>query len=371
LDKCLREAFGKKYTECQNYTCYPCLFNKTHQLPHPRLSAKDRAEKNGHGAFAEIFLDTVSYPFPGENGERFMALLYNTGRNIACLCSRTKAETPDLVIKTMDLWEKLYGKVDILNSSAVWWQFLMPQDGEKDHTANRITKMTYDGAAEFMGAKLQNSLDKKGILHRATCRYTPQQNAAENVVKLVTQGMETLLWQSGLPRMFWCRSAEYYCKVYEFLPNSAARGTFVTPHEALVQRKIPFKRLNMFTFSFGEEVFYHNPRELRRHTHGCPKSERGVFLGFSRRKKGYDILSEDCKILEGVYDVFFTGEFPLRKEADKSKQENFNKGIQEKTSQLWSKFGPPTTDEDANGKGDHYEHGEFDEPDDYAEYRVL
>jgi hypothetical protein len=313
LDKCLKKSFGNKYSESPDFTCDSCLFNKTHQLPHPRLSKADRQLKNGDGAFAEIFLDTVSYPFPGENGERYMALLSNSGRQIACLCSKTKSETPDLVIKTLELWTNLYGKIDLPSTNTFWWNFILPQQGgNASNPGSRIAIMTYDGASEFMGSKMRNYLDAKGIMHRATCRYTPQQNAAENIVKLVTQGLETLLWQSGLPRIFWCRAAQYFCKVYELLPNSAARGKYVTPHEALMQKEIPFEKLISRIFAFGEEVFYHQPRELRAHTHGCPKSQRGILLGFSRRKKGYDILTETGAIIEGVFDVFFTGRFPLQ-----------------------------------------------------------
>jgi hypothetical protein len=71
------------------------------------------------------------------------------------------------------------------------------------------------------------------------------------------------------------------------LPNSAHRGDYSTPYEALIQKKVPFKHLHHFTFAFGEECFYHEPRELREHTHGCEKSLRAIFLGFSAKKKGY------------------------------------------------------------------------------------
>ena len=44
-----------------------------------------------------------------------------------------------------------------------------------------------------MGKELTFYLDDKDIMYRATCRHTPQPNAAENIVKIVTQGTETLL----------------------------------------------------------------------------------------------------------------------------------------------------------------------------------
>ena len=224
--------------------------------------------------------------------------------------------------------------------------FLPPQDGEMGKKAS-VTKLTYDGAAEFMGKELTSYLDNKGIMHRATCRHTPQQNAAENIVKIVTQGTETLLWQSGLPRIFWCRAARYFCKIYELLPNSAHRGDYSTPYEALIQKKVPFKHLHHFTFAFGEECFYHEPRELRDHTHGCEKSLRAIFLGFSVKKKGYTILTErDGKVIEGVWDVFFTGEFPLRRELTRRNMLNFTKQMQQKNTQILRKFGPPTLQDD-------------------------
>jgi hypothetical protein len=282
MDKVMRETYGKKYTECPPFTCHACLMTKTHQLPHPRLTAGEKKDKNGDGPFAEIFLDTVSYPYPGEKGERYMALLSNTGRNIACLCSRIKSETPGLVVTQLKQWKVKYGNIGTLNTTNYSWHLMLPQNGEK---GLNVTKLTYDGAGEFTGKELTSFLDSEGIMHRATCRYTPQQNAAENIVKIVTQGLESLLWQSGLPRYFWCRAASYYCKVHELLPNAAHRGTFNTPYEALVQRNIPFKQPNHLTFAFGEECYYHEPRELRAHTHGCNKSLKAIFWDFQKRRK--------------------------------------------------------------------------------------
>ena len=358
LYKVLSQEFGKKFTDAPGFTCYACLFSKTHQLPHPRLSDKQRTEKNGDGPFAECFLDTVSYPYPGESGERYMALLSNTGRNIACLCSKRKSETPGLVVKQLKQWMLQYGNIDILNCTDFSWMFLPPQDGEMGKKAS-VTKLTYDGAAEFMGKELTSYLDDKGIMHRATCRHTPQQNAAENIVKIVTQGTETLLWQSGLPRIYWCRAARYFCKIYELLPNSAHRGDFSTPYEALIQKKVPFKHLHHFTFAFGEECFYHEPRELREHTHGCEKSLRAIFLGFSAKKKGYTILTErDGKVIEGVWDIFFTGEFPLRRELTRRNMLSFTKQLQQKNAQILRKFGPPTLQDDPPARSEGWGDGE-------------
>ena len=358
LYKTLCLEYGDKFRLCAKFTCYSCLMNKTHQLPHPRLSLQERATKNGDGPFAEIFLDTVSYPFAGEQGERYMGLLSNSGRNIACLCSKTKAETPGLVVAKLRQWTSQYGKIDILNCSDFSWVFLPSQNGEVVNNAS-ITKLTYDGAAEFMGKELTSYLDSQGIMHRATCRYTPQQNAAENIVKIVTQGMETLLTQSGLPRQFWCRAAEYFCKIYELLPNSAQRGKFNTPIEALYQKVLPFKKLHHLTRAFGEECVYHEPRELRAHTHGCEKSIKSIFVGFSRRKKGYAILSTlTGKVIDGVWDVFFTGVFPLQVEAIKRAKQHFRALLEKQTNSVYAKHGAPDFYDEQERITEDGEHGE-------------
>ena len=113
-----------------------------------------------------------------------------------------------------------------------------------------------------------------------------------------------------------------------------------------MQKEIPFIQLNNRTFAFGEEVFYHQPRELRTHTHGCPKSQRGLLLGFSRRKKGYDVITESSTILEGVFDVFFTGEFPLREEADRYKLMMFEAKNKAATKKVLEKHGFPDGGDD-------------------------
>ena len=182
-----------------------------------------------------------------------------------------------------------------------------------------IKYVTTDGAAEFMGRSLNNYCRDEGIVPLASCSYTPSQNEAENIVKIVSQGCEVLVDQFGGPKCYWPWAVNAFVKTYEVLPNKQMLGSFRTPYEATFQINVDWKKLIRGIYPFGCKAFLHIPRALRAHTHGCPKAVAVYHMGISRRKKGYVVLTaKHHKIIDGVWDVFIIENcFPLAERRDR------------------------------------------------------
>ena len=306
-----KATFGKEYTEAPPMPeCEHCMINKTHHLPHPRLSSSERQDVAGDGPVGKLFLDSFSWPFSGERGERVASLLYNQGRGIKPIVSQTREQTPGLVIEAMKVIAKSAGQrylaLDVTDQHVT-----VAVDEEVD--LKEIKYLISDGAAEFMGTELTKFCATNGIVKTATCRYTPQQNQAENIGKIVMQGIATLMHQFGGPKMFWTRALKHFCSVHFVMPSKGPTASFTTPYEATYQRTVPWARLIKHLHPFGCKGYLYIPRALRAHTHGVPKAIVVVYLGLSSSKHGHVVLTlESRKVIDGVWDVYFVEDcFPL------------------------------------------------------------
>ena len=102
----MHRLFGKKYTNSPPFSCDDCLTNKAHRQPHPRRSKEAKAKRDGTGPYGEFHLDIFSWPFPGEHGERYGAVLWDS-RRIIPIAEKTKAAVPDTTIQELRKMTKL------------------------------------------------------------------------------------------------------------------------------------------------------------------------------------------------------------------------------------------------------------------------
>ena len=282
LDKLGKQTYGEKWTSAPDYTCKACYMNKTHRCPHPRRTEQEKAIRNGSGPFAAVFLDTFSYPHAGTEGERYGHVLYNSGRNIEAAATQSRAETADWVISVLSSWSKHRGEVKRLyvHESGEY----TVKEANQRVPGQEITVFSPDNAREFISNKIKTYCQESSITLLPNCIYTPSQNEAENIVKIVTEGMETLQYQSGLPERFWPYALKQFVRVHFVTPSKGQRGPWRTPFEAFYQKKVPWEKLTKQIHMYGQLCYYYIPRTLREHTHGHPKSIRAYYLGFSENK---------------------------------------------------------------------------------------
>jgi hypothetical protein len=317
------KLYGSKFTDCPPYHCSDCYITKAHSLPHPRNSKEKRQRLAGDGPHGRIFIDSFSWPFPGEKGERYGTIMYNE-RLLTGFAHRLKSDSPKMIISQL---KKLLKRQDIGPLSVGpmrTYSVLENEDLDPKSTAwDTVKVMVTDGAAEFMGEELTTFCDQAGIEKQASCPQTQSQNQAENAVKIVTQGIAVLQHQAGTSKKRWTRAFVTVMVTHEVLPSTAPLAGYATPYEALHQVHLPWKVLIRDLHPYGCRVYILIPREVRSHTHGVDKAVAGIFLGYSTTKMGYVVLTDTGVILDGVHNVFFKeSSFPKAEARTAARRDN-------------------------------------------------
>ena len=111
--------------------------------------------------------------------------------------------------------------------------------------------MCSDGAREFMSGAMNEYCATSGIKRFTSAPYTPDHNEAENIVKMVTQGIGTLMRQFGGPKSAWVPAMHHYAMTQSLTPSKAQLGRWRTPYEAHLQIDVPWGKLTEGLHPFG------------------------------------------------------------------------------------------------------------------------
>ena len=138
----------------------------------------------------------------------------------------------------------------------------------------------FDSGTEFLNQELVNELRKEGIQLLFTTTGAHNQNPiVERKIGVIWEAVLTTLADSGVPMQFWCYCSQYMITVLNHVPN---RG--IEYRVPLTAAKL--KLLDVLFLVFGCEVWWRDEYAVSNQTW----SQRGVFLGISQLKQGYDIL---------------------------------------------------------------------------------
>ncbi|XP_077231846.1 retrovirus-related Pol polyprotein from transposon RE2 isoform X1 [Tasmannia lanceolata] len=156
-------------------------------------------------------------------------------------------------------------------------------------------------AREFFSTTggFQDYLSSHGILHQSSCAYTSQQNGvAVWKLRYLLEVARTLLFQMQVPKSFWSDAILTACFLSNRLPSSVLHGDsqfhIVYPHQD------PFP---LTPRVFGCVCFVNHLGPGRDKLD--PRSERCVFLGYSRTQKGYRCYSPRLRRWYVSADVTF------------------------------------------------------------------
>eukprot|EP00963_Diacronema_lutheri_P003311 scaffold280_cov391-Pavlova_lutheri.AAC.13 len=145
---------------------------------------------------------------------------------------------------------------------------------EKVSPGQTVKAMRTDQGSEFVNAELKKFLQSKGIAHKTTAGYTPQQNAAERLHRTLNESARALLLSSKLPRTFWGEAIRCANYLRNRLPvKASAEGK--CPIELLTNKQPSLDNLR----TFGCQAWVLVPAEKRIGKFG-PKSVEGTFLGY-------------------------------------------------------------------------------------------
>ncbi|GJZ37398.1 retrovirus-related pol polyprotein from transposon TNT 1-94 [Tanacetum coccineum] len=178
----------------------------------------------------------------------------------------------------------------------------------RSYKGNRYTLVIVDDYS-----KLFNSVNKNrpryevqfgefcnvnGITHNFSAPRTPQSNGVvERKNRTLQEMSRTMLNEQSLPQKFWCNAVDTSTYILNRILIRAILGK--TLYELLRGRK---PMLDYFRV-FGSKCFILNTKEY--HTKFDPKSNEGVFLGYSQNSKAYIILNKHIRKVEESLNMTF------------------------------------------------------------------
>ncbi|KAL0434830.1 UNVERIFIED_CONTAM: putative mitochondrial protein [Sesamum radiatum] len=172
----------------------------------------------------------------------------------------------------------------------------MPQTSVKVHYA-QIDEMA-DNGSEFLSLSCQSLLQNLGIIHQKSCTYTPQQNGVvERKHRHLLQVARAIMFEFGLPRIFWADSILVAIHIINKLPSS--KLNWKTPFELLYKAPPSYAYLKTFgCLRYATNVMPHKSKFDHR-TFKC------VFIGYMTGQKGYKVYDIDNKVVFVSRNIVF------------------------------------------------------------------
>lgn len=239
---------------CPNFLdCCACKHAKVKTCNYPR---SDRVSKKPF----ELVHTDVCGPMPVKSlgGARFMQILVDDfSRASWVFFLKEKSQAASIL---MDWIEEVECKFD-----------------------TRVRKIQSDRGGEYVNHTLETWLKRKGIVHRLTNPYSPQENAvAERKFRTLQEAIAALLFDSGLPQRFWAEAALYANYTFNRVYNSTVGNT---PYFMLFGKKPKIDHLRVF----GCRAYVLVPRAQRRK--GDPRSKEMLFCGYQANTKGWRFVN--------------------------------------------------------------------------------
>lgn len=209
-------------------------------------------------------------------------------REYVCMRSRVRRKERRM-LRTVYFMEK---KSEVLEHFKSFVKFV------KKDTDCDIDVLRSDNGTEYTNAEMKVFLADNAIRHQTSVPYTPEQNgSAEREMRTIVEAARSMIYSKDLSRKLWAEAVNTAVYVINRTGTSTIKGK--TPYE-LWFNKQPI--VNDFKV-FGVDVYIHVPKQLRRKWDA--KSQKGFFVGYSEKSKGYRVFNQDKNRIEEVRDVIF------------------------------------------------------------------
>ncbi|XP_070018048.1 uncharacterized protein [Nicotiana sylvestris] len=193
---------------------------------------------------------------------------------------------------------------------------------------NQLASIRSDHGTEFKNSKFAKFCDKYGIDHNFSSPRTPQQNGVvERKNRTLEYMARTMLLSSKLPHSFW---AEAINTAYYIINRCITRPLVEnTPYELLKRRKSNISHIR----AFGCKYFAHNNRKDSLGKF-YPRSDKGVFLGYSSHSKAYKVYNKRTMCVEeSIHVVLYETNILSERHAHRDEAVGLVKGLNEITAQ--------------------------------------
>ncbi|SGY38360.1 BQ5605_C003g02007 [Microbotryum silenes-dioicae] len=175
-------------------------------------------------------------------------------------------------------------------------------------SSRKLLAVRSDNGGEFLSNEFSSFLEEQGITRQLSIPDTPQQNGvAERANRSITEGVRSMLHQSGLSHALWAEALATYVYVKNRSPHSANSG--VTPHTRWHGSKPSAGHLRVF----GCRAWKAATTEARSKLD--PRGIPLVFVGYDLESKGYRLFDPATRqVFKSRSVTFFEDEFPARRE---------------------------------------------------------
>lgn len=168
-----------------------------------------------------------------------------------------------------------------------------------------IVTFQCDGGGEFISNQFLLHLQNNGIQQLLSCPHTPQQNClAERRHKHIVELGLSLLFQSRAPQKYWVEAFTTVNFLSNLLPHSANSNT--SPYEMLHDKSPTYDALRIFGCACFPMMRPYTQNKLD------PRSLKCVFLGYSKKYKGYRcLLLVTGRVYISRHVIFDESKFPF------------------------------------------------------------
>ncbi|KAL3634075.1 hypothetical protein CASFOL_021129 [Castilleja foliolosa] len=252
--------------------CAPCILAKSHKLPFNASTSQSLS------AFDLVHTDLWGpAPLDSVNGYKYYVTYVDDHSKFTWIyLLKQKSEVSST-------FRHLYNQVET--------QFHM-----------KIKGVQSDGGTEYK--PLTEFFKDKGIIHKISCPYTPQQNGcAERKHRHVVEMGLSLLAQSNMPLKFWDDAFTTAVFLINRVPAKSLQ--FESPFEKLFKQKPDYTCLKVFGCLCYPHMRPYNKHKLEY------RSTAGVFLGYNAQYKGYKVLLPSGKVIITRHIVFDEENFPF------------------------------------------------------------
>ncbi|KAK2435458.1 hypothetical protein QL285_020513 [Trifolium repens] len=159
-----------------------------------------------------------------------------------------------------------------------------------------IVRIRSDHGREFENERFSEYCASEGIKHEFSSPITPQQNGVvERKNRTIQESARVMLHAKALPYHFWAEAMNTACYIHNRV--TIRKGTSVTLYELWRERKPTVKHFHVF----GSKCYILADREQRRKLD--PKSDEGIFLGYSTNSRAYRVYNSRTKVVMESYNV--------------------------------------------------------------------
>jgi hypothetical protein len=160
-------------------------------------------------------------------------------------------------------------------------------------TLEKLKALHSDRGGEYIGHKIKDILNQRGIEHRLTMPHSPQQNGkAKQFNCTIMEKAMSMLHGAGLSNGFWEYAICAATHIYNRTPSQGLQ--WHTPYERWDAGHVP--DVSYFGV-FGCKAYMHIPKDDRKKLD--EKSIMTIFIGYKPGSKGYRLWDKQTRSLLG------------------------------------------------------------------------